>query len=189
MSRRSKINVQRAFSKHFADFLEAQLGKEAASVKTFLHGNLITVFITPYTMSGGHHFPPNGDHEKQLFATPARKFDLIDPLLMKEFFEEMTGCKVVDLYFIAGQKEIRLMIVALRENLENKFIQSHEVQYDRQGSEILQEAHPWEARRDEAIWLAHNAEHLGKWENSESYASSIKEENESWWQDAAFATN
>ncbi len=45
---------------------------------------------------------------------------------------------------------------------------------------MLQEAHPWEARRDEGIWLALNAEHLGKWENRESYISSIKEENESW---------
>lgn len=187
MSRRTKIDVQREISRYTADFLDERVGAETVAIKTILFGNLLAIFVTPYSL-------PNEPGREQYRHVRTGASDRVDALMWKSFIEEITKCKVINLHMILGQEDRQLVIVALSENLEDQLPKPHEAQSTNEGDlkyfeqPLLDKRR--EAIRDEGTWLALNAEHPGKMEqNRESYISSIKEENESCWPDAAFATN
>ena len=123
--RRFKHELEQEISAVFFNFLQEQLGEHAASVTTFLSGNTFTVRADNCLAPGEQRLVQNEKHWQLLQEVKTRQFEKVKPLL-KQQLEELTGCKILNIYSIVGQDGVRFEVITLSKNLENKLPKTKE---------------------------------------------------------------
>ncbi|MFQ6113784.1 MAG: Na-translocating system protein MpsC family protein [bacterium] len=120
-----KTEIEKEISRVVADFLNEQLGEYATSVTTLVSGNMFSVRADNCLAPSEIQLGQNEKHWHLLQEVKARQFDKVKPLL-KEQLEELTGCKILNIYSIVGQDGVRFEFFTLSQNLENKLLKKEE---------------------------------------------------------------
>lgn len=125
--RKFKHELEQEISAVFSNFLREQLGEHAASIQTFLSGNMLTVRAINCLAPGEQQLAQNHQHWKLLQETKTREFNQVESLL-KEMLEKVTGCQVENIYSMFGQNGVRFEVVTLSDNLERKLLKLKEIE-------------------------------------------------------------
>lgn len=120
-----KTEIEKQISRVVADFLNEQLGEHASSVTTLLSGNMFSVRADNCLAPGEKKLVQNEKHWYLLQEVKTRQFEKVKPLL-KEQLEELTDCKILNIYSIVGQDGVRFEFFTLSQNLENKLLKTEE---------------------------------------------------------------
>ncbi len=122
---RFKTETEDNISRAFDNFLKEQLGEHATSVTTYLSGHMLTVRADNCLAPGEQNLVQNEKHWQLLQEVKTRQFEKVKPLL-KERLEELTGCKILNIYSIVSQDGVRFEVFTLRDNLKSKLSKTKE---------------------------------------------------------------
>ena len=107
------------------NFLREQMGEHATSVTTYLSGKMFTVRADNCLAPGEQNLVQNEKHWQLFQDVKTQQFEKVKPLL-KERLEELTGCKILNVYSIVSQDGVRFEVFTLSENLENELSKTKE---------------------------------------------------------------
>jgi len=74
---------------------------------------------------GEQRFVQNEKYWQLLQEVKSRQFEKVKPLL-KACLEELTGCKILNIYSIVSQDGVRFEVFTLSDNLESKLSKTKE---------------------------------------------------------------
>ncbi len=120
-----KTEIEKEISRLFDNFLREQLGEQASFVTTFLSGNMFAVRADDCFAPGEQKLVQKEQHWPLLQEVKAQQFEQVKALL-KEQLEELTGCKILNIYSVVGRDGVRFDFFTLSENLESKLLKTGE---------------------------------------------------------------
>ena len=122
---RFKTEIEDNISRAFNNFQIEQLGEHPTLVTTYLSGNMFTVRADNCLAPGEQRFVQNEKYWQLLQEVKSRQFEKVKPLL-KACLEELTGCKILNIYSIVSQDGVRFEVFTLSDNLESKLSKTKE---------------------------------------------------------------